>query len=95
MAEQGMAVSLGSHFFIGAWAMVMLHDYHHGVDFVAHGGARQKLNHLYVITPANDSRYYEVVYDKTDALDFSVFSKHLHPSPGDYTFSLAPLMRKK
>ena len=95
MAEQGMAVSLGSHFFIGAWAMVLLHDYHNGVDFAEYGGARQKLNHLYVITPANDSRYYEVVYDKTDALNFSVFSKHLHPSPGDYTFSLAPLMRQK
>jgi ABC-type sugar transport system substrate-binding protein len=95
MTEQGMAVSLGSHFFIGAWAMVMLHDYHNGVDFAEHGGARQKLDHLYVITPENASRYYQVVYDQTDQLDFSVFSKHLHPSPGRYTFSLAPLMRKK
>ena len=95
MAEQGMAVSLGSHFFIGAWAMVLLHDYHHGLDFAAHGGARQKLDHLYVITPENASRYYQVVYDQTDALDFSVFSKYLHPSPGRYTFSLAPLMRQK
>jgi ABC-type sugar transport system substrate-binding protein len=95
MAEQGMAVSLGSHFFIGAWAMVLLHDYHHGLDFAAHGGARQNLDHLYVITPDNASRYYQIVYDQTEALDFSVFSKHLHPSSGRYTFSLAPLMRKK
>jgi ABC-type sugar transport system substrate-binding protein len=95
MAEQGMAVSLGSHFFIGAWAMVMLYDYHQGLDFAAHGGVIQKLDHLYVITPDNASRYYEVVYDQTDTLDFSVFSKHLQPSPGGYTFSLAPLMRKK
>lgn len=95
MTEQGMAVSLGSHFFIGAWAMVLLHDYHNGLDFAAHGGVRQKLDHLYVITPDNASRYYQVVYDHTDALDFSVFSKRLHPSSGDYTFSLAPLMRKK
>lgn len=95
MTEQGMAVSLGSHFFIGAWAMVLLHDYHHGVDFAAHGGVKQKLDHLYVITPDNASRYYHVVYDKTDALDFSVFSKYLHPSSEGYTFSLAPLMRKK
>lgn len=94
MAEQGMAVSLGSHFFIGAWAMVLLYDYHHGLDFAAHGGARQNLDHLYVITPENASRYYQVVYDQTDALDFSIFSKHLHSSPGPYTFSLAPLMLK-
>lgn len=95
MTEQGMAVSLGSHFFIGAWAMVLLHDYHHGVDFEKHGGLRQKLDHLYVIKPDNASRYYEVVYDKPDELDFSVFSKHLHPLPGLYNFSLAPLMLKK
>ncbi len=95
MADQGMTVSLGSHFFIGAWAMVLLNDYHQGLDFAAYGGARQKLDHLYVITPENAARYYQVVYDQTDALDFSVFSKHLHPSPGPYTFSLAPLMEKK
>ncbi len=95
MKEQGMTVSLGSHFFIGAWAMVLLHDYHHGVDFAKHGGTRQKLDHLYVINPANAPRYYQVEYDQTDALDFSVFSKHLHPSPGGYTFSLAPLMHNK
>lgn len=95
MTEQGMAVSLGSHFFIGAWAMVLLHDYHHGIDFEKHGGIRQMLDHLYVITPDNASRYYEAVYEQTDALDFSVFSKYLHPSPGHYTFSLAPLMLKK
>ena len=95
MAEQGMAVSLGSHFFIGAWAMVLLHDYHHGVDFISYGGARQKLDHLYIITPENAPRYYQVVYDQTDELDFSVFSKYLHPSPGNYSFSLAPLMLKQ
>lgn len=94
MVEQGMAVSLGSHFFIGAWAMVLLHDYHHGIDFAEHGGAKQILDHLYVITPDNASRYYEMVYDKTDELDFSIFSKKFHPSAGNYKFSLAPLMQK-
>ena len=95
MAEEGMAVSMGSHFFIGGWAMVLLYDYHHGRDFAANGGANQKLDYLYMINPNNASRYYQVVYDQTDAMDFSVFSKHLHPLPGGYKFDLAPLMRKK
>lgn len=95
MAEEGMAVSMASHFFIGGWAMVLLHDYHHGLDFAANGGANQKFDYLYAINPDNASRYYQVVYDQTDAMDFSVFSKHLHPSAGRYNFSLAPLMRKK
>ena len=93
--KQGMTVSLGSHFFIGAWAMVLLYDYHHGVDFIQHGGVRQNLDYLYVINSDNSPRYYQVVYDQTDAIDFSVFSKYLHPSIGEYTFSLAPLMREK
>lgn len=93
--KKGMAVSLGSHFFIGAWAMVLLHDYHHGVDFAQYGGARQKLNHLYVINQETAPRYYEAVYDNTNDLDFTIFSKHLHPSSGNYTFSLEPLMRKE
>lgn len=93
MAKEDMAVSLGSHFFIGAWAMVLLNDYHHGVDFAAHGGVRQKLDYLSVINSANASRYYEIVYEQTDAMDFSVFSKYIHPSSGHYTFSLTPLMR--
>jgi ABC-type sugar transport system substrate-binding protein len=93
--KEGMTVSLGSHFFIGAWAMVLLHDYHHGVDFVKHGGLRQNLDHLYVINSDNSPRYYQVVYEQTDAIDFSVFSKYIHPSTGEYTFSLAPLMQEK
>ena len=95
LAEEGMAVSLGSHFFIGAWAMVLLYDCHYGLDFKARGGARQSLDYLSIINSDNASRYYQIVYEETDTLDFSLFSKHLHPSPGSYNFSLAPLMNIK
>ncbi|TCS40443.1 ABC transporter substrate-binding protein [Reinekea marinisedimentorum] len=92
---QGMAVSLGSHFFIGAWAMVLLHDYHHGVDFADYGGARQVLDHLYVINADNAPGYYQAVYEQTDELNFRVFSKYLHPETGGYAFSLEPLLPAK
>ncbi|MBI9104956.1 MAG: ABC transporter substrate-binding protein [Spirochaetales bacterium] len=95
IAKEGMAVSLGSHFFIGAWAMVLLHDYHHGLDFEARGGVRQRLDYLSVINSENASRYYQVIYEESDTIDFSIFSKYLHPSPGSYSFSLAPLMADK
>ena len=95
IAMEDMAVSLGSHFFIGAWAMVLLNDYHKGLDFADHGGVRQKLDYLSVINSDNAQRYYEIVYEQTDSLDFSVFSKHSYPSPGSYNFSLIPLMSKK
>jgi len=32
-----MAVSLGGHFMTGGWALIMLYDYYHGVDFASEG----------------------------------------------------------
>jgi ABC-type sugar transport system substrate-binding protein len=94
MAEGGLAASVGSHFFIGAWAMVLLHDYHHGLDFAAHGGLAQKLDYMSVVNRDNASQYDQAVYKRDGALDFSVFSKIRHPKAGRYDFNLAPLMRQ-
>ncbi|MDC7234029.1 MAG: ABC transporter substrate-binding protein [Spirochaetales bacterium] len=95
LAKEEMAVSLGSHFFIGAWAMVLLNDYHHGLDFSSRGGTRQRLDYLTIINSENASDYYRIVYEEADSLDFSIFSKYLNPSPGNYDFSLEPLMSSK
>jgi len=93
LAEGGLAATIGSHFFIGAWAMVMLHDYHRGVDFAAHGGVTQKLDYMYVVNRESASRYDQAVYKRDGAFDFSIYSKALHPKAGRYDFSLAPLLR--
>ncbi|HSI56087.1 MAG TPA: ABC transporter substrate-binding protein [Ideonella sp.] len=93
MGEGGLAASVGSHFFIGAWAMVMLHDYHHGLDFAAQGGAAQKLDYMYVVNRDSASRYDRAVYKRDDAMDFSVYSKVLRPRTERYDFNLAPLVR--
>lgn len=93
MTEEGMAASVGSHFFIGAWAMVLLHDYHHGQDFAAYGGPTQKLDYMYVVNRTNASRYDHAIYKRDRPLDFSVYSKVLHPKPGRYDFNLAPIVR--
>ena len=93
MNEKGMPVTLGSNFFIGAWAMVMLYDYHNGEDFAKHGGARQKLDYLTLINKSNSSSYFKLINDRSKLIDFRRFSKHIHPSPGTYEFSLKALMR--
>ena len=93
MGEGGMAASVGSHFFIGAWAMVLLHDYHHGQDFAAQGGAAQKLDYMYVVNRDSASRYDHAIYKRDRPLDFSVYSKVLHPKAGRYDFNLAPIVR--
>jgi ABC-type sugar transport system substrate-binding protein len=94
MTEGGLAASVGSHFFIGAWAMVLLHDYHHGLDFAAHGGTAQKLDYMQVVNRDNAARYDEAVYKRHEPLDFSAYSKVRVPKPGRYDFNLAPLVRK-
>jgi ABC-type sugar transport system substrate-binding protein len=94
MAEGGMAASVGSHFFIGAWAMVLLHDYHQGLDFAARGGATMKIDHMRVVSRANAAQFDRAVYKRGEALDFGVFSKSRHPKIKRYDFSLAPLMRQ-
>lgn len=91
--EGGLAATVGSHFFIGAWAMVLLHDYHHGVDFADHGGPVQKLDYMLVVNRANAPQYERAVYKRDAGFDFRVHSKHLHPQPGPYRFDLAPLVR--
>lgn len=93
LTEGGLAATMGSHFFIGAWAMVLLHDYHHGQDFAALGGAAQKLDYMLVVNRDNALRYDQAVYQRDAALDFSVYSKVLHPKAGRYDFNLAPLVR--
>lgn len=94
MAEGGMAASVGSHFFLGAWAMVLLHDYHHGLDFAERGGAAQKIDYMHVVNRANAAQYNRAVYQREEALDFSVFSKVRHPKAGRYDFNLAALVRQ-
>ncbi|MGN8110853.1 ABC transporter substrate-binding protein [Paraburkholderia sp. 22098] len=92
VAEGGLAAMVGGDYFIGAWAMVLLYDYHHGKDFAASGGARQTLDFLSVVHQGNVERFSQAIFDHGDELDFTMFSKVRHPEPGPYDFSLARLV---
>jgi ABC-type sugar transport system substrate-binding protein len=94
IAEGGLAASVGSHFFIGAWAMVLLYDYHQGLDFAAHGGPALKLDYMQVVNRETAAHFDNAVYKRDGGLDFSIYSKVRHPGPGRYDFNLAPLLRK-
>jgi ABC-type sugar transport system substrate-binding protein len=95
IAEGGLAASVGSHFFIGAWAMVLLYDYHRGLDFAAAGSPTLKIDFMSVVNRDNAARFEQAVYRREDALDFTGFSKALHPRPGRYEFTLAPFLRDR
>jgi ABC-type sugar transport system substrate-binding protein len=92
VAEGGLAATAAGHYLIGAWAIVLLYDYHHGQDFATHGGPAQKLDYLYVLNRDNVARYDQAIFQRRDSLDFSVYSKVLHPEPGRYDFRLQHLV---
>lgn len=92
VANGGLAAMVAGDYFIGAWAMVLLYDYHRGKDFATSGGVRQKLDYLSVIYRENALRFKEAVFARGQALDFGVYSKCLHPRPGPYDFDLERLL---
>jgi ABC-type sugar transport system substrate-binding protein len=93
VAEGGLAATAAGDYLIGAWAMVLLRDYHLGRDFAEYGGVNQKLDYLYIVNRANVDRFGEVIFKRGDALDFGVYSKLGSPRPGPYEFSLEHLLR--
>jgi ABC-type sugar transport system substrate-binding protein len=93
LAPGGLAATVGSHFFIGAWAMVLLHDYHHGHDFAVPGGPHLKLDYLVVVHRGNAAAYDRAVYQHTEALDFRGYSRALRPKARPYNFDLTRLIR--
>jgi ABC-type sugar transport system substrate-binding protein len=94
LAEGGLAATLGSHFFIGAWAMVLLNDYHQGHDFAAAGGPARKLDYMVVVNRDNAARYDRVVYQRAEAFDFRAYSRARGPGRKPYDFDLASLLHR-
>ena len=84
--------SLGGHFLEGAWAMVLLHDYHHGMDFIADTGSTL-LTQFHAITRDNLEKYRALVSRKAiDRMDFRKFSKVHNPALKRYDFGVKALL---
>ncbi|KVX85471.1 ABC transporter substrate-binding protein [Burkholderia ubonensis] len=87
-----LTAMMAGDYFIGAFALVLLYDYHNGIDFSQHGGARKKLNFLAVVKNDNAASYYESVFDKWQNLDFGIYSKFKNRTSGMYDFKLERLL---
>ena len=94
VAEDGLTATAAGNFVVGSFAIVLLHDYHHGQDFATHGGVAQQLEYL-VVSRENVARYDDVVMKQLGSLDFGRYSKVLHPRPGPYDFSLKQLVGER
>lgn len=83
-----MSLSLGGHALEGAWAMVLLYDYFHGLDF-----ARERVKwetRLIPVTKANLTRYQ--TRSDPHRINFRNFSKVYNPRLIDYDFNIQRLI---
>ena len=94
IAEGGLTATAAGAFLLGAWAIVMLYDYHNGKDFAAYGGASQKSDY-FIVSRENVAQYDDAVMARNNMLDFRSYSKFLNPKPGPYDFSLEALLGKR
>jgi ABC-type sugar transport system substrate-binding protein len=93
--KSGRLTSLaGGHFITGAWALVMLYDYHRGRDFADEGFELRRP--IFVeITPELAERYFERFSGGFDTVDFGRYSKVKNPQLTRYNFGFAQLLEAK
>ncbi len=89
-----MVTTVGGHFMVGGWVMVLLHDHHQGKDFVV-DGKRFTPQIFSAIHSKNIETYLAKFSDQQwSRIDFTRFSKVHHPELIDYDFSLDALLRQ-
>lgn len=83
-----IAASVGGHALEGAMVLILLYDYHKGIDFAPELGL-QFNSLMYAVTAENIDRYNRPVEGLDwDGIDFTRFSKALNPELQRYDFSL-------
>jgi ABC-type sugar transport system substrate-binding protein len=93
--KSGRLTSLaGGHFITGAWALVMLYDYHHGRDF-ADEGLELERPMFAEFTPWLVDRYIARFSGGFDSVDFNRYSKAKNPQLKRYDFGFAQLLEAK
>lgn len=85
--QGGMKLTVAGHPMIGAWALVLIYDYHNGLDFSKSIGVNYSVDHLTVIdTPEKADQYQNLVLNHPQQIDFRKFSKILNHRSQHYDF---------
>lgn len=88
-----MSATVGGHFMEGGWIMVLLKDYHNGIDF-KENGVKIK-SRMQVISSENVQSYLKKLGKRNwDQIDFTKFSKVLNPKLKKYNFSLDAILEQ-
>jgi ABC-type sugar transport system substrate-binding protein len=87
-----LLMTVGGHFMNGGWALVLLYDFFHGIDFVSAGVTFG--TDMQTITRANvESLFPLLVESRWETFDFRQFSKARNPRLREYDFSLRAMLK--
>lgn len=87
-----ITASIGGHIFEGALVLILLYDYHKGIDFTGELGVKF-YSPMHAITAGNVDQYQALLGDVNwNSIDFTKFSKALNPAVKRYDFSLSTLL---
>ena len=92
IADGRITASMFGHFLEGAWALILVHDYHYGFDFADDPGVRISTP-LSIINQDNYQQYKALfVKDYWDKIDFRKYSKKYNPELKSYNFSISQFL---
>lgn len=89
-----MAALAGGHFITGAWALVMIYDYHHGRDFKSEGLELER-SMFAQFDRRLAERYLARFGDGFSGVDFRRYSKAYNPKVRRYEFGFAQLLAER
>ncbi|MFC7459545.1 ABC transporter substrate-binding protein [Hydrogenophaga defluvii] len=87
-----LAALAGGHFITGAWALVMIHDHHHGHDFADEGLALERS--MFTLFNERTADVFLARFGPSaEPVDYRRYSKVLNPQVRRYEFGFAQLLR--
>lgn len=86
-----LAALAGGHFMTGAWAMVLLYDHAHGIDFAAEG---LRLTYPgFILFDQRLARRFMQLFARQGGIDFRAYSKKHNPRLERYDFDFSHMLQ--
>lgn len=93
VASGELSASVGGHFMEGAWSLILVNDYHYGIDFAGDPGVKS-MTSMHSVTSDTVNDFMEKLNNPDwSRVDFKRFSKKYNPDLKKYDFSLQALLR--
>ncbi|MBN1378933.1 MAG: ABC transporter substrate-binding protein [Gammaproteobacteria bacterium] len=92
IADGRISVSMFGHFMEGAWALLLVHDYHYGFDFAGDVGLKISTP-MSAITSENYQRYKTILNEAHwRSVDFKMLSKKHNSTLKSYNFNISQFL---